>query len=232
MFFVLFIILIVFVAITIIKGCNDERLFNNSNVREEERIFEESVYHTTPESFETSSERWDAENCIYANFMYGIAFTLPGDMAWHKVSGTSKHTIVKFVQPDTQLSLFVNYNPIQGETKYNDIWDIYDEYIQTICSALKNVVSHNSAETIEDINYRKAEFCGKHAVKIRYTSVYGDDRHEEKTLITAIDYSFLYNNGTTTVSVKCYNKVLDILKEKGYTMEDFLKGFQLTPISR
>lgn len=232
MFFTLFIIITVFVAIAIIKGCNNERMFYNSDVRKEERIFEESVYHTTPESFETSSERWDAENCIYANFMYGIAFTLPCDMAWHKVSGTSKHTIVKFVQPDTQLTLFVNHNPIQGETKYNDIWDIYDEYIQTISSVLKNAVSQNSAETIEDFNYRKAEFCGKHAVKVRYTSVYGDDRHEEKTRLTTIDYSFFYNNGSTTVSVKCFNKAIDYFREKGITLEDFLKGFQLIPISK
>jgi hypothetical protein len=186
---------------------------------------------TTPDSYENEVERWDAENCIYSNFKYGVAFTLPKEMVWHKISGTSKHTVVKFVQPDTQLMLFVNINPIEGSPKVTDIWDVYEEFTNTYLQMVKSTVNHNSAEQIEDLNYKKAEFCGKHAIKLRYTSILGDDRHVEKKRLTTIDYTFFYNNTTTTVTVKCYDEIIEIFKSQDITMEDFLKSFQLIPIS-
>ena len=138
---------------------------------------------------------------------------------------------MKFVQPDTQLTLFVNINPIEGSAKVTDIWDVYEEYTSTIQQLVKGAVNRNSAEQIEDYNFKKADFCGKHAVKTRYTSILGDDRHDEKMRITTIDYTFFYNNSTTTVTVKCYDEIIDFFNSQGITMEDFLKSFQLTPIS-
>lgn len=186
---------------------------------------------TTPDSYENEEERWDAENCIYSNFKYGVAFTLPNNMAWHKVSGTAKHTVVKFVQPDTQLTLFVNINPINGSSNITDIWDVYEEYTNTVLQLVKNTVNRNSAEQIKDHNFQKAEFCGRHAIKTCYTSILGDDRHDEKIRLITIDYTFIYNNSTTTVTVKCYDEIMNLYKKQGISMEDFLKSFQLTPIS-
>ncbi len=189
---------------------------------------------TTPPSYENEEERWDAENCIYANFKYGIAFNLPKDMAWHKISGTAKHTVVKFVQPETQLTIFVNINPIEkmNPDKYTeDIWDVYEEFVKLLLSIIQQKVNENSAEKVTDYHYRKAEICGKHAIKTFYKSEYSDDRYQDKTPLTTIDYTFLYNHCITTVTIKCFDDVMDFLQEKGITMEDLLKCFQLTPIS-
>ena len=189
---------------------------------------------TTPPSYENEEERWDAENCIYANFKHGIAFNLPKDMAWHKISGTAKHTVVKFVQPETQLTIFVNINPIEkvNTDKYTeDIWDVYEESVKLLSSIIQQKVNANSAEKVKDYHYRKAEICGKHAIKTFYKSEYSDDRYQDKTPLTTIDYTFLYNHCITTVTIKCFDDVMDFLQEKGVSMEDFLKCFQLTPIS-
>lgn len=223
------ILLVVLLCVCIVTCSNSN---NDSATNSQTGLFEDSTEKTTPDSYETNEERWDAGNCIYSNFKYGVAFSLPQNMAWHKVSGTAKHTVVKFVQPDTQLTLFVNINPIEGSAKVTDIWDVYEEYTSTIQQLVKGAVNRNSAEQIEDYTSKKADFCGKHAVKTRYTSILGDDRHDEKMRITTIDYTFFYNNSTTTVTVKCYDEIIDFFNSQGIAMEDFLKSFQLTPISQ
>lgn len=222
------ILLVVLLSVCLFKCSNRD----DDTVHITNSLFKDSAERTTPNSYENNEERWDAENCVYSNFKYGVAFTLPKNMAWHKVSGTAKHTVVKFVQPDTQLTLFVNISPFEGATKVSDIWDVYEEYTNTILEVVKNKVNSISAEQIEDYYFKKAEFCGNHAIKTRYSSIFGDDRHDEKKRIITIDYTFLYNKSTTTVTVKCYDEIMDLFINQGFTMEDFLKSFQLTPISK
>ena len=106
-----------------------------------------------------------------------------------------------------------------------------EEYTNTVLQLVKNTVNRKSAEQIKDYNFKKAEFCGKHAIKTCYTSILGDDRHDEKIRLITIDYTFIYNNSTTTVTVKCYDEIMNLYKKQGISMEDFLKSFQLTPIS-
>ena len=197
-------------------------------------VSSEGTEITTPPSYENEEERWDAENCIYANFKYGIAFNLPKDMAWHKISGTAKHTVVKFVQPETQLTIFVNINPIEKvnpDKQTEDIWDVYEESVKMLSSIIQQKVNVNSAEEVTDYHYRKAEICGKHAIKTYYKSKFEDDRYNDKSQLTTIDYTFLYNHSITTVTIKCFDDVIDILQDNGITLDDFLKCFQLTPIS-
>lgn len=197
-------------------------------------VLSEGAEINTPPSYENEEERWDAENGIYANFKHGIAFNLPKDMAWHKVSGTAKHTVVKFVQPETQLTIFVNINPMENsnvDTHPEDIWDIYEESVKLLSSIIQQKVNVNSAEKVIDYHYRKAEICGIHAIKTYYKSLFDDDRYEDKSQLTTIDYTFIYNHSITTVTIKCFDDVVDILHDDGITMDGFLKSFQLTPIT-
>jgi hypothetical protein len=151
-------------------------------------------------------------------------------VAWHKISGTAKHTVVKFVQPETQLTIFVNIRKVKADKQIDDIWEIYDEYVRMLPS-IQQSVNVNSVENITDYHFQKTEFCGKHAIKLCYQSEIEDDRYKEKNQITTKDYSFIHNHGITTVSIKCYDDVLEAFLDEGVTLEDFLKGFHLTPIS-
>lgn len=227
------ILIVVLISVCIIKCDTSNGDISNgdtSNISSN-KLFNSSDEVTKPDSYENEVERWDAENCIYSNFKYGVAFALPNNMAWHMVSGTSKHTVVKFIQPDTQLALFVNINPIEGPSQVTDIWDVYEEYTTTVFQLAMNKANQISAEQLEDYHFKKAEFCGKHAIKTRYTSILGDDRYVEKKHLTSINYTFLYNNSTTTVSVKCFDDARELFNSQGITMEDFLKSFQLIHIS-
>lgn len=189
----------------------------------------ENKVTNTPSSYENDIERWDAYNGVYSNYKYGIAFNLLNRFCWQKLSGTAKHTVVKFVQPETQLTLFVNINPIEGKNDINDIWDFYDKFKKIVTDVILNDVNKNNAEKVKDINFKKAEICGKHAIKSRYISELGDDRFENKSIIITVDYTFIFNNAITTLTVKCPEKSLVQLNDKGFDIEDFIKGFQLLP---
>ena len=224
----------IIVLIVVIKGCSNKIEERETADTTAIGKSEEDDYSSSPDSYETEEERWDVVNCIYANFKYGIAFNLPNDMAWHKISGTAQHTVVKFVQPDTQITLFVNINPI-GNVNYDgyteDIWDVYEETVKLLLSVVQKSVNVNSAEKVLNYNYRKAEICGKHAIKIIYNSELNDDRFEDRSSLTTVEYMFLYNYSTVTVTVKCLDEVKEFLLDEGITLDDFLKSFQLTPIS-
>lgn len=191
------------------------------------KIVEISGIKSTPASYENEIERWDAENCIYSNFKYGVAFDLPKGMVWQKISGTSKHTVVKFVQPESEVVLFVNILPISENAKTSDIWNVYDVYVNAMYTTIPKYVKENSAETVEKINARKAVICGNHAIKMRYESIVGDDRYNEKRRYIAIDYSFVHNKDIMTLSLKGKADVFEQFINEGIQIEDFLRSFQL-----
>ena len=184
---------------------------------------------TTPPSFETEDERWDTENCVYSNFKYGFSLTLPNDIAWHLTSGTSKHTVFRIEQPDTEMVMFVNYHPMTDGHTHTDIWDNYDVFITRVLPEVKKLTTNNSAETVTNQEYSKCSFCGKHAIKVFWTSTLYDDRYDEPIEMETIDYVFYHHDALTTVTLKYYRDVKDALMQDGYDIRELLKGFLLVP---
>ncbi len=213
-------ILLTIIACICIVTCNKA---NNEDV-----IIEDKET-AKPPSYETEEEKWDSKNCVYSNFKYGIAFDLPEEIVWHKTSGIAQHTIVKFVQPESGLTIFVNVNPIIN-IRTHDIWEVYEQYTEMLSMAIDST-KKSMEEKIVDFYTKKVEFCGKHAIKYLYKSEFFDDRYEKTLHYTAIDYHFIYNNSTIILSTKCNDDVLDSLINDNIKLEDFLKCFHLIPIS-
>jgi len=189
----------------------------------------------TPASFSNDEERWDAENGLYSNFKYGISFNLPQEMTWQKIAGQAEHTVVKFLEPNLQLAIFVNINPIDieklhGRNISEDIWDNYDQRVEMMSQVQKRLGTQ-TAETVVNYNYRRAEICGKHAIKSFYQSEFGDDRHLEKENLTTTGYSFIYNYCTVSLTAKCTEDAYNMLSNLGWSMDDILRSFSLIPIS-
>ena len=227
--FVFLILIAIIVVVAVFKGVFNEKAENDAtnvtNTTTESN--EKEGFISRPESFETESERWDCNGCSYSNFDYGFSFKLPSDIAWHLIRGTAKHTVVKFFQPDTEITLFVNINELENK-KVNDIWDIYDLYtIHVLPMAISRMQS--IGETIKEHNYKKSSFCGHHAIKVRYLSSYQDDRFEKPLEVTSIDYTIIYKGVLLTVSLKAYSEVVSELSEEGLNIEDYLKCFILLP---
>lgn len=103
-----------------------------------------TMEETTTSSHEVEDERWDAESGTYANFKYGIAFNLTRGVSWERVSGTAKHTVVKFLQPDSGLTMYANIYPLGAGVPSDNIWDIYSEFIMSL---------HCANEQLGDIIY-------------------------------------------------------------------------------
>lgn len=184
----------------------------------------------TKECYKDDIERWDSQSATYSNFKYGFAFSLPTAVTWCKTPGSAKHTVVKFVQPDTELTIFVNINRAQ-KLKSNDIWDVYEFFVNSVEKDVLPTVEANTSEKISRFLHKKVTICGKHAVKVMYNSVKRDDRYNDEVCITTLDYTFVHNNSTYTLSIKCYDEVLEELNKNGITLEDFAKSFQIIPIN-
>ena len=184
---------------------------------------------------ENNIERWDAKSASYSNFKHGFALSLPKDVSWRKISGSAKHTVVKFVQPDSKLTIFVNINKLSKDwakkLATNDIWEIYEFFVNSVKKNVLPKVEANTSEKISRFLHKKVTICGKHAIKMKYNSVKEDDRYEDVVHITTLDYTFLHNNSTYTLSIKCYDNVLEELNKDGITLEDFAKSFQIIPIN-
>ena len=188
--------------------------------------------NTTSESYETEEERWDAENGVYANFKYGIAFNLTRGVKWVKISGTAKHTVVKFMQPDLKLIMFANIHPIETDLQIENIWDVYDEYIDMVKTKMTpNIFDNddNNGTKLINAKHEKSEICGKQAIKTIYQTKIEDDRYNEDVLYTTVGYTIIHNNSFVMVSVRRQDKYIDLLLEKAYTLDFFLRSFQLTP---
>ena len=184
--------------------------------------------NTIIESYETEEERWDAENCVYANFKYGIAFNLTRGISWKRVSGTAKHTIVKFLQPDSGLTMYANIYPLGADVPSDDIWDIYSEFIKIYKEEVLPYGSSNNGIEVENFKHRKADICGKNAIKIEYNFIIDDERYDGEQF-TSVDYAFLYKGSMVSVGATCINEWVDNFLEDDFTLEDFLSSFHLTP---
>lgn len=215
-----------------IRNCNTENSTRNNLSQSDSTEIDLDGEVTKPASYENEVERWDAESCVYANFKNGVAFRLPNDIPWHKISGTAKHTVVKFVQPNTEITLFVNIHelPKCPQEASEDIWRLYDVFTERIIPEAMRMASENSNETIIDYTFRKSEICGKHAIKTVYKSQIADSRIDGKINIITIEYTFLYRQCNYTVTLKSYEDVKISLAEDGIDLEDFLQSFSLTPI--
>lgn len=195
----------------------------NENIKEEPS----SSNKTIPDSYKTDDERWDADNCVYSNFKYGFSFMLPCDVAWHLTSGTSKHTVFKIVQPDTEITMFVNVHPLTNIK--GDMWDNYNLFVNQVLPTSMNATNANSAEQVNSSRHEKCEFCGKHAIKVEYESTLYDDRYDAPIDIKTINYVFIHHGALTTLALKSYTNVNETLLEDGYNVESLLTSFSLIP---
>lgn len=187
-----------------------------------------TMEETTIPSYEVEEERWDAENGVYANFKYGIAFNLTRGVSWERVSGTAKHTVVKFLQPDSGLTMYANIYPLGADVPSDDIWDIYSEFINIYKEEVFPYGSNNNGIEVENFKHRKADMCGKNAIKIEYNFIIDDERYDGEQF-TSVDYAFLYKGSMVSVGATCINEWVDNFLENDFTIEDFLRSFHLTP---
>jgi len=186
-------------------------------------------YKTEPESFSTNVERWNKEMCVYSNFKYGFAVQLPRDVVWWLTTGTSKHTVVKFAQPHTNMVLFANIQEVDARAKDMDMWDKFEEMKQYVAKDVVSHVSNNSKETIKDLKLYKVTFCGKHALKQQYTAIVSDDRYEEPDIYYSMNYILIRDRYLYNFTVKCYKDVYDEMQKDGIRLEDWLKCFSMIP---
>lgn len=187
-----------------------------------------TMEETTIPSYEVEEERWDAENGVYANFKYGIAFNLTRGVSWERVSGTAKHTVVKFLQPNSGLTMYANIYPLGADVPSDDIWDIYSEFIKIYKEEVLPYGSSNNGIEVENFKHRKADICGKNAIKIEYNFIIDDERYDGEQF-TSVDYAFLYKGSMVSVGATCINEWVDNFLEDDFTLEDFLRSFHLTP---
>lgn len=227
MLFVAILVVAIFAFIAVLRGCSKEesiRETTNCNITNDNNVKEENkVYHTTQESFETSSERWDANGCSYSNFDYGFAFKLPSDVTWQLIRGASKHTVVKFVQPDTGITFFVNTQKLNNPN-VTDVWDTF-KYESDIIPVMIQKIETNTGEIVKSYESKKSTLCGHHAIKFKYSSFLQDDRYDEPLEMTAIDYTIIRKGVLLIVSLKADDSVIAELKEEGADIEDLLKCF-------
>lgn len=179
-------------------------------------------------SREIEDERWDAENYIYANFKYGIAFNLTRDVSWQKVSGIAKHTIVKFLQPNSGLTMYANIYPLGEDIPTDDIWKMYSEYIKIYKEKVLPYVSNNNGVEVTELKHRKADICGKNAIKTEYNFILNDERYDGEKY-ASVEYVFLNNGSMFSVGASCSNEWIENFSDNGITLEFFLRSFHLTP---
>ena len=187
----------------------------------------EDMFSRSSDSYETNEERWDAECGVYANFKYGIAFNLPRDVDWEKISGTAKHTIVKFIQPETGLFIVANVIPFSDDIGINDIWYFYDEFVKQSKTKVLPYISNNTSKKVTCFEHEKATISGKHSIKtiFRYT----EDICGEVVSFTSIEYRFIHNDYTIGISATCPDECLELYMQEGMSLEYFLYSFQITP---
>ena len=170
------------------------------------------------------NERWDKNNYIYSNYQYGFSWTLPNDVTWEKITGTEKHTIFKVVQPDTNITVFVNASKIETKEPIEaDIWQ-YQEYIKNILKATEKITEQNTGLKTISSTFSKCTLCGQHAFKTTNLSSLKDDRYDEDLKIVTLSYLYYYKGYTFTVTIKAYKEIYDAASEyiknifRGYTI--------------
>ncbi len=177
-------------------------------------------------------ERWDSVSFVYSNFELGFALTLPNKYSWRKTMGTAKHTVAKFVEFDSDLTIFVNVQSAKEKLGSNlDLWESYNDYVKLFKDYVIPITEEASGEKISDFTHERVMLCGKKAIKVKYNSLRNDDRYHDN-LASVLDYIFIYNSNIYTLSIKCPKNALIAFIADGYRLEDIAKSFQIIPIHK
>lgn len=170
-----------------------------------------------------SNNKWDPYSCVYSDFYHGVSWSFPSDITWDLTSGTEKHTIFKVVQPETQVTAFINANKIE-DANINDIWKVYD-YIVAQSKEIDRQIEANTGEKIISHTFQKCIFCGKHAYKTFYQSSFIDDRYDSPIEMVSMSYCYAWNGYSYSVTVKSYKLIYDEAGEEA--IQDLFKGFTI-----
>lgn len=180
-------------------------------------------------------ERWDSVSFVYSNFDLGFALSLPNRYSWRKTMGTAKHTVAKFVELDSDLTVFVNVQSAKeklgSKIDILDLWEGYNDYVKLFKDYVIPITEEASGERISDFTHKKVMLCGKKAIKMKYNSMRNDDRYYDN-LTAVLDYIFIYNSKIYILSIKCPKKALVAFNADGYSLEDIAKSFQIIPIHK
>lgn len=170
------------------------------------------------------SDQWDSDNYIYSNYKYGFSWTLPNNVRWQKITGTEKHTVFKAVQPDTNITVFVNVNKINHEKASNfDIWTIYDYLVETHKTTDKMIEKNTGLKTISH-TFEKCLLCGQHAYKSFHHGSLKDDRYNSTLEIISKSYYYAYKGYSYAVTIKMYK---DIYEEVEDYIDEIFKGYSI-----
>lgn len=175
------------------------------------------------------STRWNQETCVYSDFSNGFSWRLPVS-DWELTSGDEKHTVFKAVEMNTNITAFVNINPIETNKSFSeDIFRIYDKMVAMEDQLEKQAERVTGQKTVQN-HRRKVRFGGKNAIKRRYITELVDDRYNEPLRVITYTYTFIYNKAIWSVTLKCHKQVYDLLLQENLELEDIFKGFNFIHI--
>lgn len=233
----LFLLCVILTTVLITKSCSStdryqdeesDTIYLDKEITNSENQYVSKNNYSPSNDIDNELERWDSRNYVYSNFKYGFSIDLPSDIFWQKTSGTSKHTIFKVVQPDTEMVMFVNvFDYRETGKELDDIWVFENEFKTIILPESRNLVSDNSQEKIVSQNIEKCVFSGRHAFKITAKSTLDDDRYSSPVSMSTYDYTFMRSNMMYTVSLKCYSDIEEHLQNEGIDIKSLFKGFSL-----
>ena len=189
------------------------------------------LYGTNSLIYKTEqNNRWNSKTNVYSDFKYGFSWSFPS-FDWKISSGTERHTIFKIVESNTGITVFVNVNPMETNKNVpNDIFLIYEK-LTSMEDMLESQIEKVTGAKIVENSRKKTRLAGKNSIKRRYITEMEDDRYETPMQILAITYSFIYNNATWSISIKCHKEIYDYLISQDYNIEDIFKGFQFIHIN-
>lgn len=194
-------------------------------------VFPFQIFGLNSQIFKIEQDtKWNPKTNVYSDFKNGFSWSFP-PLDWEISSGTERHTIFKVVESNTKLTVFVNVNPITtSKNPPADIFLIYDKLVSMENMLESQVEKVTGAKIIEN-SRKKTKFAGKNAIKRRYITKMEDDRYEKPLQVLAITYTFIYNNATWSISIKCYKEIYDYLMSQDYNIEEIFKGFQFIHIN-
>ena len=184
-----------------------------------------ALFLTIP-SFSQNMERWDSKTAVYSNFEWGFSWTLPNEVTWEKSSGMERHTVFRAINPDLQLTVFVNINPASNNVKLSEDtpWDKF-EFIKKQLTEIENSIPDAVGGRVTESHVEKVKFGGKKAIKNTYITRYDDDdRYKNDPYeVYAVTYTFVHKNANWSVSFKLYKDILDYAGEE--IIDEVFRGF-------
>lgn len=142
-----------------------------------------------------SLEHYDAETRLYSNYLYGFAIKFP--YAWESDRGNSKHTIRRWIQPDSAYSFAINLIPIQTNESFSGMWAYYERNKVKIYEDLKR--AHSSIHNTDLIDYEatKNTFSNHECVVINFA--FWIDHFGEKYQMSSTFYQMVRENQIITL---------------------------------